>query len=257
MRLLAILALLASSPAFAAVEKTTARTTYGADIAVQVNLPANLATKAPAIVLAPGQGYHMDLPLLAELAAALEAKGALVFRFNWDYFGKPNGEPSPDLQKEAMDMQAVVRLAKADPRVDSAKVSLAGKSLGTLVAYYVFTHDEELRALSLLTPVCTASYDDNDQPLPAPIPSGEKNYPNLGDVKRPVLFASSSADPLCQTAHLAGWLGGFEGRFPFTIVGGNHSWDVVKGVDDETRSRNQANRAVGIGFVTSWLERFL
>jgi predicted alpha/beta-hydrolase family hydrolase len=100
MRLLAILALLASSPAFAAVEKTTARTTYGADIAVQVNLPANLATKAPAIVLAPGQGYHMDLPLLAELAAALEAKGALVFRFNWDYFGKPNGEPSPDLQKE-------------------------------------------------------------------------------------------------------------------------------------------------------------
>ena len=250
--------LLMSSAALADSEKTTATTSDGRTVQVQINQPDSLFRHGPTVVLAPGAGYHMDLPLLKELAESLAQQGYIVFRFNWNYFtSEPQGEPSRDGEKEVLDMQAVLALARQDLRVDDARILVAGKSLGSRISYLVYQRAPALKALALLTPVCTSMYDDNDNLRPVPLPSGEVNYPGLATLGRPVLFATSDSDPNCQLTMLIDFLKPFEGRYPMTIVGGNHSWDVVKGVDDATNARNQANRAVGIGFVTRWLGMFL
>lgn len=254
MRFLLVSLLLLSSTALADTEKTTATTADGRTIQVQINQPDSLFRHGPTVVLAPGTGYHMDLPLLQELAESLAQQGYIVFRFNWHYFtSQPQGEPSKEGETEVLDMQAVVSLARQDVRADTDRLFVAGKSLGSLIAYRVFQRDPSLKALALLTPVCTSMYDDDDNLRPEPIPSGEVNYPGLAALGRPVLFATSDNDPNCRLPMLFDFLKPFEGRYPMTVVGGNHSWDVVKGVDDATNARNKANRAVGIGFVTRWL----
>jgi dienelactone hydrolase len=240
------------------IDHTTATTSDGRTIQVQINLPDSVFRHGPTVVLAPGAGYHMDLPLLTELAESLTSQGYVVYRFNWNYFSaEPKGEPTLDGEKEILDMQAVVALARQDARVDEERLLVAGKSLGSRIAYRVFQRDPALKALALLTPVCTSLYDDKDELRPVPVPSGEENYPGLASLSRPVLFATSDQDPNCQLTMLFDFLKPFGSRYPMTVVGGNHSWDVVKGVDDATNARNKANRAVGIGFVTHWLGMYL
>jgi len=250
MRFLLVL-LLTTSSAFAS-ERITTNTSDGRTIQVQINAPT--VSNGATVVIAPGAGYHMDLPLLQELGESLAAQGFMTYRFNWNYFSsEPKLEPSPDGEKEVLDMQAVVALARSDSRLNPAKILLAGKSLGSRISYLVYQRDPSLKALALLTPVCTSLYDEKDELRPVPVPSGEVNYPALGTLTRPVLFATSDNDPSCQLPMLIDFLKPYTGRFPVTVVGGNHSWDVVKGVDDATNARNKANRATGIGFVSRWL----
>ena len=83
-----ILTLLASKLTFAAsVETTQVKTPRGASVNVAINVPdSSVAGKRPAVIIAPGAGYHMDLPIIKDLAEKLAAAGVLAFRFDWNYY---------------------------------------------------------------------------------------------------------------------------------------------------------------------------
>lgn len=104
----------------------------GQALAVVVDVPRSQG-RFPAVVLAPGQGYHMALPAMEATARALVEQGVAVFRFNWAYFtAEPKGRPSDDLSKELQDLQAVLAVARKHPQVDAAQVAVGGKSLDSL-----------------------------------------------------------------------------------------------------------------------------
>jgi alpha/beta superfamily hydrolase len=232
------------------VEKTTAKTSYGAEIPVQISVPDQVSAGLPAVIVAPGQGYHMDLPILSELADRLSGAGVVVYRFNWNYYAKDpsNGRPSDELKNEIQDMRAVVALARADNRVKTARIAIGGKSLGSLVAYRVYQSDASLAALALLTPVISRAKDDEGKPLPSPISVADEDYPEFRKLARPVAMATSDQDPHCDLNVLADFLEGL--NVPLKIVGGDHSWNVSA---DPKDPRNLENIRLGVNFVADWI----
>lgn len=178
--------------------------------------------KHPAIVLAPGQGYHMTLPVMEATARALTEQGIAVFRFNWAYFtAEPKGQPSDDLSKELQDLQAVLAAARKHPRVKAQNLSVGGKSLGSVVAWRTFIADSQLQSALLLTPIC--SRVPKGETLPRS--EGKENYPGFEAERRPTLWISGDKDPLCAPSALYGLAGTSAGAARVAIVGGDHSYE--------------------------------
>lgn len=224
-----IACLLFSSVAAQAVlaETVAATNAAGEQLAVIADFPPG-ESKYPAIVLAPGQGYHMSLPAMEATARALTEQGIAVFRFNWAYFtAQPKGQPSSDLSKELQDFQAVLAAARKHPKVMAQNLSVGGKSLGSLVAWRAFAADSQLRSALLLTPVC--SRVPKGETLPRS--EAKQNYPGLEAVQRLTLLILGDKDPLCAPsvlyAHLAaGVAAGSAARLArLAIVGGDHGYE--------------------------------
>lgn len=238
-------------PAMAHAEDLELTAPRGARIQVSVSVPDGRPGKAPALVLAPGQGYHMDLPLLKDLAAAAAARGVIVFRFNWSYFtSKPQGEPSEDLGREVEDMQTVVDFAKKDPRVDPAKIVVAGKSLGTLVSYSIFHKDPSFRGLVLLTPLCTDP-DANGKPI------GNESYPGFASDARPVHLTLGNADGLCQIPALYEFLKDTKGNVSVSVFAGGHSLTFGNPGDPANAGRDARNIAAAVAASAQWVDILL
>jgi len=216
----------------------TAHTTTprGAQLEVVADFPAG-AGPFPAVVLAPGQGYHLALPALAQTAQQLVAHGIAVYRFNWAYFSNnpKAGRPSDDLLNELEDLQSVLKLARAEPRVAQDKVSVGGKSLGSLVAWKALSADPSLRAGVLLTPVCSRTSDGQSQDF------SDTNYPGISAELRPVLFVAGDRDPLCAPRVLYAFAAKSQGRARVAIIGGDHGFEnktLVGSAVDAARNRN-------------------
>ena len=60
-----------------------------------------------------------------------------AIRFNWKYYSNGKRIPSKNLKNELEEYGAIVDFVKKDKKIDASKVIVAGKSLGTLVAYLV------------------------------------------------------------------------------------------------------------------------
>ncbi|APV49494.1 hypothetical protein BWI17_07245 [Betaproteobacteria bacterium GR16-43] len=167
----------------------------------------------PAVVFAPGQGYHARLPILEEGAAALVRSGVAVFRLDWRYFANDpkNGMPSPNLDAEVAEMTGVVKQARADKRVDASRIFLAGKSLGTRVGWRVFVADPSLKAIVLLTPTC------HEGPI-------EKAYVGIATEARPVAMVLGDQDPVCPLPNLYRSVGALPATNRIVVLGGNHSF---------------------------------
>ena len=177
--------------------------------------------KFPAIILAPGQGYHMNLPVMEEAARSFIGQGTAVFRFNWSYFtAQPRGKPSEDLSKELQDFQAVLAAARNHPRVAGDKLVVGGKSLGSLVAWRALSADPKLRGALLLTPVCSRVPNGESQPRP----EANENYPGLDTQERPSLWISGDRDPLCSAQVLYTFASSSR-RARVAIVGGDHGFE--------------------------------
>ena len=205
----------------ALAENVTIVTETGRSLSVIVDLPLGDG-KFPAIVLAPGQGYHMTLPALEATARALTEQGVAVFRFNWAYFtAEPRGQPSDDLSKELKDLQAVLAAARKHPRIMGGNLSVGGKSLGSLVAWRALAFDSQLRSALLLTPVC--SRVPKGETLPRS--EAKENYPGFESERRPTLSISGDKDPLCAPAVLYGLAGSNAGAARVAVVGGDHSYE--------------------------------
>ena len=239
--------LLCTASAFA--QATLIKRGDGVEISAIVDLPAG-ATKVPAVVLAPGQGYHMTLPAMESTARALVEQGFAVFRFNWTYFtSEPRRQPSSDLSVEVRDLQAIVSAARAHVRVDEKSVSVGGKSLGSVVAWRAFIADPKLQRALLLTPICSRVPNGERTPKP----EAKENYPGFESESRPSLWIAGDSDPLCAPSVMYT----FAARSPTTtrvaIVGGDHSFEnkaLPPSEAEAFRSRNlKAVSTLAAGFV--------
>lgn len=208
----------------------------------------------PAIVLAPGQGYHMALPAMEATAKALVGQGIAVFRFNWAYFtAQPRGEPSDDLSRELRDLQAVLAVARQHPKVAATRLAVGGKSLGSIVAWRAFTTEAQLRSALLLTPVCSRV------PKGETLPRSEapENYPGLVAERRSSLWIAGDKDPLCAPTVLYGFAATGPGTARVAIVGGDHGYEdraLPAAAAEAARTRNlSAVSALAAGFVAESL----
>jgi predicted alpha/beta-hydrolase family hydrolase len=241
-------ALLAASGVLA--QPTIVKRSDGVEISVIIDLPAGVE-KAPAVILAPGQGYHMALPAMESTARALTKQGYAVFRFNWTYFtSEPRRQPSPDLSVELLDFQAVVSAARAHKRIDELNVSVGGKSLGSVVAWRAFTADQKLQSALLLTPVCSRALKGDT----APKPEANENYPGLESEQRPSLWIAGASDPLCAASVLYTFAATGKKATRVAIVGGDHSFEnkaLATSEAEAFRARNlRAVSALAAGFIT-------
>lgn len=228
-------------------ETLTARTPRGATLQVLADLPAG-AGPFPAVVLASGTGYHMALPVLEQSARRLNAAGIAVYRFNWAYFspsdGKP-GRPSEDLSLELEDMASVLALVRADARVDKDRISVGGKSMGSMVAWRTFRADSTLHSGLFLTPIC--SRQTKDEAMPRGV--ADANYPGLAEESRPMSFIAGDRDPLCAPAFLYRFAASNAGgKARVAVIGGDHSFETQVNATAKgaiTHARNIAAAAQG------------
>lgn len=154
----------------------------------------------PTLVLASGAGYHQRMPLQTTLADRLSAAGVGVLRFDWAYFSA-KGQPSDDLAPEREDLQTVLAHARGLKHVDVERLSVAGKSLGSLVAWQVFRADPGLQRAVMLTPLCSRSTDGVTRPV------ASERYPGADAPEaRPVLWVLGDRDPSCEPALLRPFL---------------------------------------------------
>ena len=85
------------------------------------NPEGKIAQSSAILVIAPGQGYHREKPLVKQLAVEAAAQGYIAVRFDWSYCKldkatkKCTGNPSDDLIPEGKDLTAVVNYAKNLP----------------------------------------------------------------------------------------------------------------------------------------------
>ena len=198
----------------------------------------------PAAVVAPGQGYHMELPAIQQTARALVERGFVVYRFNWSYWVRqPKGAPSADLSVEVRDIQRVLAKARADRRVDAKRVVVVGKSLGSLVAWLAFRADASLLAAALLTPVC------GEQVVGAGAPSAiAANYPGLSQESRPVFFALGNIDPVCEPKVLYRYASTAAGSVRINVVSGDHGFNAA--------TKDGASLARNVGMVAAATAEF-
>ena len=227
-----------------AADNALLQTQRGATVEIRAEFPKGNGP-FPAVILAPGQGYHMDLPILQEAAERLVADGFAVYRFNWAYFTRDpkQGEPSEDLSLEVEDMATVLAAARSDKRVDASRISAAGKSLGSMVAWRLFRREPGLHKGVFLTPVCV---NDDGKPDPQ---AAFVNYPGSAEEKRPVAFVSGDHDPLCANAALYDFAVRSGGQMRVAVVSGDHVFGTpTHAAADEARTRS---------VVTRWVAEFL
>jgi dienelactone hydrolase len=199
---------------------------------VHIDRPAG-AGPFPAVVLAPGQGYHMALPAMAQTAAELVERGFAVYRFNWSYWLRdPKGEPADNLVTELQDLQRVIKLARTDPTVDGARLGVAGKSLGSVVAWQALRADAALSFAVLLTPVCSEQVVGSGAASAA-----AANYPDIETEARPLAFVLGDADPLCEPKLLYRHAAQAKGPVRIDVVSGDHSF---RSAEPDPKQREEA-----------------
>jgi predicted alpha/beta-hydrolase family hydrolase len=219
-------------------ESQTARTPRGATLQVQADFPTGPGP-FPAVVLASGTGYHMALPVLEQSARRLNAAGVAVYRFNWAYFSEQgkSGRPSDDLGQEMEDFASVLALARADARVDKSRISVGGKSMGSVVAWRAFRADSTLRSGLFLTPICSRQAKDEATPRAV----ADANYPGMAEETRPMSFIAGDRDPLCAPAFLYRFAASNAGgKARVAVVGGDHSFAPQAAADEPALARNVA-----------------
>ncbi|MCX9155976.1 alpha/beta hydrolase [Niveibacterium sp. 24ML] len=242
-------ALLALQGVSALALETAIVTPRGARVSMLVDVPDG-AGPFPAIVIAPGQGYHMRLPLMAQSAERLRAAGVLVYRFDWAYRGQPGaaGEPSEGLLAEAQDLSSVIDAMRKDARANPKQLFIAGKSMGSVVAWRVMRTQPDLRAGAFLTPICS---DEKDGRIES---AAEENYPHDAQHKRPTLFLAGDQDPLCAPSVLYRYAASLGGRARVAVVAGNHSLAVPADEPASAANLDLATHSL-VRFVADQLKR--
>ncbi|NRB40841.1 MAG: hypothetical protein HRU20_20615 [Pseudomonadales bacterium] len=237
------------------VKKFNITTERGDVIEAQLHTPKNIQGKIPALLIAPGKGYHMDLPLVKKLAQEAAENNIISLIFNWHSFTS-NGTSSEDLAKEVQDMAAALKYIKSLANVDTDKIMLAGKSLGSVVAYKIFKSHQDLFSLYLLTPLCTWHWDDQGNQV-YPFPIGEIRYPKLNDELRPIHITLGNKDTLCMPEMLYDFLKMSNGNISTTVLGGDHGMNLRKWHDPTYKDRNEANLKAAVHTTSHWMNLHL
>ncbi len=210
---------------------------------------------SPALVIGSGRGYHMDLPLIKGLAIEASKNGILAIRFNWAYFSR-KGKPSETGMDERQDLEAVLGYVRNLKNVDQSKILVAGKSMGTRMAYHSFISDPSLHSLYLLTPLCSYRWDEQGNEI-TPYAIGKEQYPELLNMTRPVHFTLGANDPLCDVHMLYDFLKGSKGNITTTMFAGDHSMNLGKWDDPKFESSNAVNVSAAIQATVHWMKTHL
>ncbi len=230
-------------------------TSDGRSLSAVVHSPENLNTPKAVVVIAPGQGYHRDRPLVKDLAESAAARGYLAVRFDWAYCQKDpstnrcTGGPSDELVNEGKDLQATYQFVKSLSESNGLAFFLVGKSLGSIVGFQEFTKNSDWKGLILLTPVCTSQDDKN-----LPVLVGPTNYPGLQLEKRPVMVVKGHSDPLCETKMLYEWITPFNQSIPAVVLGGDHSLNVNHSDSTKANSLSTTNVGLAVDAMVQWME---
>jgi predicted alpha/beta-hydrolase family hydrolase len=220
----------------AKVDVVELKTPRGATFEASVHAPAK--ANGTAVVLAPGQGYHRELPILRRSAEALASAGFVAVRFDWAYTAT-KGKPSADASAEREDLEAAIAHARGLPGV--TKVVLGGKSLGSSVAFArALEKSDDLVGLILLTfPI--------HEPGGRPIEGVER----FGELAVPTLVVQGDRDPLGSLPALYDVASKTKNPPRLVVVPGDHSFaekpDEAKGAENV----EAAARAVVL-----WSKRF-
>lgn len=199
----------------------------------------------PCLILAPGRGYHKDLPILTDLAQQAAAAGYVTVRFNWNYY-TTGGEPSVAVVNEQADLFDVIDYAKTMTGVDSTNIVVAGKSLGSVVAWWVFQKAPSLAGVLVLTPIMVNEQMANDY------------YHHLQEESRPVTIIVGAQDAdNCPLPVLYDFLGARDVATPVVVVPGDHGlnrgpWDDASWVET-----NNANIHAANGAAVMWLKTYV
>ena len=234
------LALLSAFATQAFAEETDLSISAGerTSLAAKLNVPEGPGPFAT-LIIAPGGGYDMDQPLTGGLAKAAAQAGFASLRFDWRFYREGGARPSKGLTIEVADLNEIVAFARSDNRLDTDRIFVAGKSLGSLVAWRVASADSEVRATYLLTPICR-QVGDNGQ---------NGNYPGLLETEKPTVLVLGNRDPLCPLPNLYKWLGSANDNISALVFGGNHGMKFPPEAGDLTAQNEQR----AIEAVVHWL----
>lgn|GEM_PF-429075 len=231
--LVAISALLAGVPA-TATDSIQVETPRGAIIEVIAEKPDGEGP-FPAVILGSGSGYHARLPILERTAQALLEKGIAVYRVDWAYrvAGTPFNDQPRDKKAEIEDLHTALDYARADPQVDNSRIALAGKSLGSVIAWQLLRVAPEVKGAILLTPVCDPAEDPEAPDL---------FYPALGDEDRPRLWILGDVDPVCPVTVLQQYIAAGGKGDRIAIISGDHSYLSPLHPERDARALDLATR---------------
>jgi predicted alpha/beta-hydrolase family hydrolase len=215
----------------------TLTTPRGATLPLRAEFPSG-AGPFPALILAPGQRYPMDRPILERVASAVLACGVAVVRFDWAYLAAPAGQPSQGLVLEQEDMLAVLDWARRDAGLAGDRLFVGGKSMGSVVAWRLFAAQPRLLGALLLTPLCTRPAGAGEAALAV----GSENYPGLGLEARPLFLLAGDRDPQCAAADLYRFAAQAAGPARVAVLGGDHG--LIDGAGSEAgHDRSEARNA--------------
>lgn len=245
-----------SFEARAVVESREVITVRGIKLEITIEKPFKTKTATPVLIFAPGQACHAPNEELDQAAVRARDAGYSTVRFEWAYCqNDPLSLPSPFLVDEMDDLETALSYVRGNSEFDQNHIVIAGKTQGSFVAYRVFVRQPLVQALALLTPVCTYTVDNENQPLPTPIMVGHENYPYLALQRRPILILAGSQDKSCLLSALDELLVEASPNVEKRIVNGDHAFRVFNrdGKLDETATFR--NHQAAASALTTWLTR--
>jgi len=221
-------------------ERLKISTPRGVELETILDRPEG-TTKFPAVVIAPGQGYHMRLSLFEKLAEACVQNGFVCLRFDWDFYTK-GGQSSSDFTNEKDDLSAAIDYLKALDFVDRDKIFICGKSVGALVGIDIARQDQSLKGLIILTFALHP---------PRPPYSVWPEAQRLQEVEIPVQIVSGKSDPICRREVLDSLVSTLTQEPELVYVNGNHS---LKG---DTVEETEGNETRAVEAVIDFMRRNL
>lgn len=199
----------------------------------------------PALIIAPGSGYHRGLPLISMLGEEAAKRGFTAVTFDWGYFTAQT-KPVAGYAAEYADIKAVTDHVKKMKNIDAGRIALAGKSFGSVIAYNHFLKDTDIDALLLLTPIIP----DVDYET--------KLYPGLAEQERPItiILGADDADN-CPLSQLYSTLNNGAKKIPAVVLPGDHGMNAGDYKDPAMREINDENINAAVVASLQWLSVML
>ncbi len=197
--------------------------------------------KLPCIIIAPGSGYHKDRPIIMDLAKQANENGFVSLRFNWT----PNKKNLPDslyILSQFTDVNKMINLIKKIPQIDTTQIFLAGKSLGSVLAYQAAIERYDIKGIILLTPLFSSAEN------------AKQFYPHFDTQLTPVLVVVGSNDPdNTQLTVLYDAASHTKALINIAVVGGNHSLIIGDYTTLPGQGQNLRNITVANQNVINWM----
>jgi predicted alpha/beta-hydrolase family hydrolase len=182
-------------------------------------------------IVFPGIGYTCDMPLLYYPARMLADRGADVLRVEYAYQRRADYAalaPADQAQWLFADATAACQVALAQRAY--RRITLVGKSLGTLAMGHVLTADERLA--------------DSGAVWLTPLVKNERVRAQVAQWGGHSLFVIGTADPYYDAASLAEVMAATHGD-SVVVEGADHSLEIAGDVEQSLEAMMRVMRAMG------------